>query len=64
MGALKDDDLMPFGKFQNTKMEDVPAWYLLWLKDQKPRVGDKLVRDYIEENLDALELEQKSNKKR
>jgi len=43
---------MPFGKYNGTKMEDVPASYLLWLRDQG--CGDMLVKAYIEENLAAL----------
>lgn len=33
-------------------MEDVPADYLLWLRDQKCR--DQQVSEYIENNLSAL----------
>lgn len=31
---MTDQDLMPFGKYKGEKMEDVPASYLLWLRDQ------------------------------
>lgn len=30
---MTDQDLMPFGKYKYRKMEDVPADYLLWLRD-------------------------------
>lgn len=29
--ALKDSDLLWFGKHKNQRLEDVPASYLLWL---------------------------------
>lgn len=49
---MNDQSLMPFGKYKGRKMEDVPADYLLWLRDQKCR--NQEVSDYIEENLSAL----------
>jgi uncharacterized protein (DUF3820 family) len=49
---MSDQDLMPFGKYKGEKMEDVPASYLLWLRDRG--CGDLLVKGYIEENLAAL----------
>jgi len=45
---------MPFGKYKGRKMEDVPASYLLWLRDQGA-VGE--IREYIEENMTALQQE-------
>lgn len=48
---LDDQSPMPFGKHKGKKMEDVPAEYLLWLRDQN-HTGP--VREYIEENLSAL----------
>ena len=50
-----DQDLMPFGKYKGEKMENVPASYLLWLRDQK--VLHKQVGNYIEENLAVLTSE-------
>lgn len=32
--TLDDNYIMPFGKYKDVKLEDVPADYLLWLKDQ------------------------------
>lgn len=49
---MNDQSLMPFGKYKGRKMEDVPADYLLWLRDQKCREPE--VAEYIEENLSAL----------
>jgi uncharacterized protein (DUF3820 family) len=39
---LEDDSLMPFGKHEGDKMEDIPASYLLWLHGQ---LTDK-INDY------------------
>lgn len=59
---MNDNSTMPFGKFQGTKLANVPAHYLLWLYDQpsfKSQVighkGD--LRRYIEENMDVLKQE-------
>ena len=49
---MDDSTPMPFGKYKGRKMEDVPADYLLWLRDQKCR--DQQVSEYIENNLSAL----------
>jgi uncharacterized protein (DUF3820 family) len=49
---MNDQDLMPFGKHKGEKMEDVPASYLLWLRDKGSfHHGVAL---YIEENFTAL----------
>lgn len=48
---MDDQSPMPFGKYKGRKMEDVPAEYLLWLRDQG-HTGP--VREYIEESLPAL----------
>jgi uncharacterized protein (DUF3820 family) len=58
---------MPFGKYQRKEMGNVPADYLLWLYDQFKKQESPLshdarrVKEYIEENLDALQLEVKRN---
>lgn len=49
---MSDQDIMPFGKYKGEKMENVPASYLLWLRDQGVR--DPGVRSYIEENETVL----------
>jgi hypothetical protein len=49
---MTDQDLMPFGKYKGEKMEDVPASYLLWLRDAAVRHPG--VKAYIEDNLTAL----------
>lgn len=48
---MDDQSPMPFGKYKGRKMEDVPASYLLWFREQG---GIGPVREYIEENLQAL----------
>lgn len=49
---MTDLDLMPFGKYKGDKMEDVPASYLLWLRDHG--VSNREVKQYIESNLSTL----------
>ena len=55
---MKDDDLMPFGKYKGTQMINVPASYLLWLYET---IDAGLVKDYIENNLDVLKQEVKND---
>lgn len=52
---LNDLSKMPFGKYKNYVMQDVPASYLFWYWTN----GDKTnnVGKYIEANLSALEKE-------
>lgn len=58
MKELQDTDKMPFGKFRDQLMQDVPASYLHWLW-QEGKKNDKLcpVADYIRRNLSALKQE-------
>lgn len=59
---MNDESKMPFGKYKDTKLIEVPASYLLWLYEQDdfkiavtgPK-GD--LRRYIEENMDVLKKE-------
>ena len=46
---LKDDTFMPWGKYVGMRMKDVPANYLLYLKDIK-KIGACSVLDYINDN--------------
>ena len=46
---LKDDTLMPWGKYVGMKMSEVPANYLLYLKDIK-KIGPCTVLNYINDN--------------
>jgi len=58
MKVLEDDDKMPWGKYKDERMEDVPAQYLhyLWINGKK---NDKLcpVANYIKENMSFLQSE-------
>lgn len=50
---LTDKSEMPFGKHKGVSMVNIPCDYLLWLyKDGEMTRGN--VRDYIEENLQAI----------
>lgn len=57
--ALTDLDPMPFGKFKGKPMQDVPASYLSWLKDEG--CSNELVANYIHNSWEAIqeELEKK-----
>lgn len=55
MNKLTDTSKMPWGKHQGTEMQDVPAYYLIWLYDNHKCSMD--VRDYIEDNMDVLQQE-------
>ena len=54
---LSDQDSMPFGKYKGKPMEDVPASYLDWLRDQPwlPRWPD--VQEYIQRNEKTIDWE-------
>lgn len=54
---LTDNGLMPYGKYKGTRMEEVPASYLLWLYDNEKCSTD--VKKYIEDNIDVLNDEVK-----
>jgi len=56
---LDDDSLMPFGKFEDDRMEDVPASYLhwFWVNGNNSTLDGKAVRDYIKRNLTTLQDE-------
>ena len=60
MNKLTDESPMPFGKYKDMEMEDVPASYLIWLLENNK--CSKPVKEYIEENLETLELEIKQKK--
>lgn len=56
--ALKDSDLIHFGKHQGEKLGDVPAQYLLWLDEQPDfRADHPRLAAYIENNRVVLEKE-------
>jgi len=59
MTQLTDTDRMPFGKWKDECMQDIPASYLhfLWRDGLKHEAKTNPVADYIERNLDALKKE-------
>ena len=52
---LTDQSLMPFGKYKDYSMINVPASYLIWLYEN--RKCNELVKNYIIENLDVLKIQ-------
>lgn len=52
---LTDKSLMPFGKYKDYAMENVPASYLVWLYENDKCSNQ--VRNYIIDNLDFLRME-------
>ena len=52
---MNDNSRMPFGKYVNEKMANVPAHYLLWLHKESKCFGE--LKKYIEDNLDVLREE-------
>jgi uncharacterized protein (DUF3820 family) len=61
---MTDTDLMPFGKHKGKRMIDVPASYFLWLLDAlKNDTRNVEVKQYLQENKEALKLEVKKNSK-
>lgn len=59
---IEDNDIMPFGVHKGTKMANVPAEYLIWLKDQ-PWLK-KEYKDYIDDNMDVLKKELQESKRK
>jgi uncharacterized protein (DUF3820 family) len=52
---MTDNSLMPFGKYKNEKMANVPPEYLIWLYENAKVYGE--IKDYIRDNLDVLKAE-------
>lgn len=57
MEKITDNSLMPYGKYKGKKMANLPASYLLWMY-RKDKLF-KALEVYVEENMDALEKEEK-----
>jgi uncharacterized protein (DUF3820 family) len=51
--------LMPIGMFKGDKMVDVPASYLLWLRDQPECTPE--IKNYIDNNRENLKMQIKPN---
>lgn len=58
---MEDTSRMPYGKYKNEKMANVPPDYLIWLYENNKCGGE--VREYIKENLSVLKEEIEYNKK-
>lgn len=63
MGALDkldDNSIMEWGMYKGKRLIQIPAHYLLWVKDNMKRtISNQNVFDYIHENLDVLQKEVK-----
>lgn len=58
MDPLTDDSPMPWGKYQGTKLVNVPGHYLLWIYHNMRRsLSTGPVFDYIEDNLTIIQKE-------
>ena len=55
--GFDDKSPMPFGKYKGTAMANVPASYLLWVRDNMNLPRAHNVTIYILENQDLLEKE-------
>lgn len=69
--TLTDESPMPFGRYKDVKMQDVPAEHLLtWFENNKKdywqtngSVNYILVHDYISANLDTIKQQVATNNK-
>lgn len=63
---LKDSDVLDFGRFEDTKIGDVPAWYLLLIVEQEwTQQNRPALCAYVKENRNYLEAEKRQeNSKR
>lgn len=57
--ALTDLDPMPFGKHKGKPMQDVPASYLRWLREESDCTHTE-VMNYIHNSWDAIKMELKN----
>lgn len=56
-----DNTVINFGKYEGFKLANIPASYLIFLYESKKADSD--LREYIVDNLDALQFEMKQEKK-
>lgn len=68
MSKLTDRSPMPWGKYENLPLEEVPAWYLLYIYEKmKPKapnkrnLSEKMLMVYIEDNMQVLLKQKKEN---
>lgn len=57
MDQVTDNTKMPFGKYKDRRMKDVPEEYLLWLHDELHRKHNNFtlpIKNYLDENYEAI----------
>jgi len=54
--VLTDSDIIKTGKYRGTKMEDVPAEWLMWYYRHSKNKAPSIM-NYIEDNMDVMRLE-------
>jgi len=61
MKILKDEDRMPFGKYKEERMMDIPASYFhwLWFNGMKGTEKTSNVAEYIHRNISTFQTEEK-----
>ena len=52
---MDDNSTMPFGKYRNEKLANVPPEYLIWIYENDKSYG--ALRKYIEDNMITLRAE-------
>lgn len=60
--VLTDDSIMWFGDYKGRKLVNVPASYLLYIYNNNKAFGK--LKDYIEDNLQVLEVEFENEKRK
>jgi len=58
MKTMDDNSRMPFGKHRDKTMANVPSDYLLWIYENGKTYG--ALKQYIEDNMDAIKQDLKS----
>ena len=52
---MKDESIMPIGKYKGEKMANIPPEYLLWLLENGNTYGE--LRQYLIDNKEVFESE-------
>lgn len=52
---MNDESIMPFGKYKNQKLANIPGSYFIFLYEHDMKDGP--LKDYIVDNLDVLKKE-------
>lgn len=59
---IDDNYIMPIGKYKGEKLVNVPASYLLWIRDNLKLGKEGPLAEYILENEELLIQEQENEK--